>query len=100
MLKLKNINCCLELKKIGQTTKKHFCINRLCKNKAEYFQALNIKDLPDNRKLRKTKNLYFSNKGLNSNKLMFKEKKRPITKEKSLAAELKTYSVNPKKLGP
>ena len=52
---------------------RNFCVNLLPKTKAEYFQKLNVKDLSDNRKFWKTITPFFSNKGLNSRKLMLKK---------------------------
>ena len=52
---------------------RNFCVNLLRKTKAEYFQKLNVKDLSDNRKFWKTIKSFFSNKSLNSKKLMLKE---------------------------
>ena len=49
-------------------------MNPLRKTKTAYFQNLNIRDLSDNRKFWKTIKPYFTNKGLNSNKLLLKEK--------------------------
>ena len=42
--------------------------------KNHYFRNLNVKDLSDNKKFLKTIKPYFSNKGLNSNKMLPKEK--------------------------
>ena len=49
-------------------------MNLLHKTKTDYFQNLNIRDLSDNRKFWKTIKPFFSNKGLNSNKFLLKEK--------------------------
>ena len=73
---------------------RNFCVNLLRKTKAEYFQKLNVKDLSDNRKFWKTIKPFFSNKGLNSNKLMLKENNRLITEEKELATVMNTFFVN------
>ena len=72
----------------------NFCVNLLRKTKTEYFQKLNVKDLSDNRKFWKTIKPFFSNKGLNSNKLMLKENNRLITEEKELATVMNTFFVN------
>ena len=53
---------------------RNFCVDLLRKTKTEYFKNLNVKDLSDNRKFWKTIKLYFTNKGLNPNKLLLKEK--------------------------
>ena len=73
---------------------RNFCVNLLCKTKDEYFQKLNVKDLSGNRKCWKTIKPVFSNKGLNCNKLMLKEKNRLIAEEKELATVMKTFFVN------
>ena len=51
---------------------RNFCVNLLRKTKTEYFQKRNVKDLLENKKIWKTIKPFFSNKGLNSNKLMLK----------------------------
>ena len=61
---------------------RNFCVNVLRKTKTEYFQKLNVKDLSDNRKFWKTMKPFFSNKGLNSDKLILKENNWLITEEK------------------
>ena len=55
------------------------------KKKKDYFQNLNIRDLSDNRKFWKTIKPYFTNKGLNSNKLLLREKGNLASNEKQLA---------------
>ena len=72
----------------------NFYANLFRKTKTEYFQKLNVKDLSDNRKFWKTIKPFFSNKGLNSNKLMLKENNRLITEEKELATVMNTFFVN------
>ena len=72
----------------------NFYVNLFRKTKTEYFQKLNVKDLSDNRKFWKTIKPFFSNKGLNSNKLMLKENNRLITEEKELATVMNTFFVN------
>ena len=52
---------------------RNFCVNLLQNTKKDYFK-LNIKNLTDNKKLWKTIKPFFSNKGLNSNKLILREK--------------------------
>ena len=52
---------------------RNFCVNLLRNSKKDYFK-LNIKNLTDNKKLWKTIKPFFSNKGLNSNKLILREK--------------------------
>ena len=64
---------------------RNFCVNLLRETKTDYFQNLNIRDLSDNRKFWKTIKPYFSNKGLNSNKSLLKEKGNLVSNEKQLA---------------
>ena len=47
----------------------------LQRTKKEYFQNLNVKHLSDNKKILKTIKPYFSNKRLNSNKMLLKVNK-------------------------
>ena len=63
-------------------------------NKKNYFQKLNIKDLTDDEKFYKTVKAFFSNKGLNSNKLMLREKDVVVADEKALATLMNNYFVN------
>ena len=44
----------------------------LWRTKKDYFQNLKIKDLSENKNFWKTIKPYFSNKGLNSNKMLLK----------------------------
>ena len=93
--KLKNIynNYRTEDNWANYKKQRNFCVNLLRKTKTEYFQKLNVKDLSDNKKFWKTIKPFFSNKGLNSNKLMLKEN-RIITEEKELDTVMNTFFVN------
>ena len=73
---------------------RNFCVNLLRNTKKDYFQKLNIRDLTDNKKFRKTIKSFFSNKGLNSNKLMLREKDFVVADEKALATLMNNYFVN------
>ena len=66
----------------------------LRRTKKEYFQNLNVKDLSDNKKFWKTIKPYFSNKGLNSNKMLPKEKGELISDEKQLASIMNKFFIN------
>ena len=72
----------------------NFCVNLLRKTKTEYFQKLNVNDLSDNRKFWITIKPFFSNKDLNSSKLILKESNRLIKGEKELATVMNTFFVN------
>ena len=58
------------------------------------FLKRNIKDLADNKKFWKTIKHFFSNKGLNSNKLMLGEKVVVVAGEKALVTLVKIYFVS------
>ena len=73
---------------------RNFCIDLLCKTKTEYFKNLNVKDLSDNRKFWKTIKPYFSNKGLNSIKLLLKKKGNLVSDEKELATIMNNFFIN------
>ena len=73
---------------------RNFCVDLLRKTKTEYFKNLNVKDLSDSRKVWKTTKLYFSNKGLNSNKLLLKEKGNLVSDEKELATIMNNFFIN------
>ena len=95
-LKLKNIFHKTRAKEDWNNYKKqrNFCVNLLRNTKKDYFQKLNIKDLTDNKKFWKTIKPFFSNKGLNSNKLMLREKDVVVADEKALATLMNNYFVN------
>ena len=59
-----------------------------------YFKNLNVNDLSDNRKVWKTIKPYFSNKGLNSKKLLLKEKGNLVSAEKELATIMNNFYIN------
>ena len=64
--KLKNIynKCRTEGSCSNYKKQINFCVNLLRKVNVEYFQKLNVKDLPDHKKFWKRLKPYFSNKGL------------------------------------
>ena len=64
------------------------------KTKEDYFQNSNIRDLSDNRKFWKTIKPYFTNKGLNSNKLLVEEKGNLVSNEKQLATIMNSFFIN------
>ena len=51
-----------------------------------------MKDLSDNKKFWKTIKPYFSNKGLNSNKMLLKEKGELVSNKIELASNMKKFS--------
>ena len=66
----------------------------LRKTKRSYFEQINIKDISDNRKFWSTIKPFFSNKGLNSNKLMLIENDKLISEEPLLAKIMNEYFTN------
>ena len=96
--KLKNIFHKTRAKEDWNNYKKqrNFCVNLLRITKKDYFQKLNIKDLTVNKKFWKTIKPIFSNKGLNSNKLILREKDVVVADEKTLATLMNKYFVNVK----
>ena len=85
--KLKNIFHKTRLKEDWNNCKKqrNFCVNLLRNTKKDYFQKLNIKDLTDITKILENNQVSFSNKGLNSNKLILRQKDVVVADEKALA---------------
>ena len=74
--KLKNIYNKTRANEVWDNCNKqrNFYVNLLHNTKKNYFQKLNIKDLTDKR-FRTTIKPFFSNKGLNYNKLMLKRER-------------------------
>ena len=71
-----------------------FCVNFLRKTKKEYFENINVKDINDNKKFWETIKPFFSNKGLNTNKLMLIEDNNLISEESVLANTMNRYFTN------
>ena len=81
--------------KIGKNIRsKEILCCLLHKTKTEYFKNLNVKDLSDNRKFWKIMKPYFSNKGLNSNKLLMKERGNLVSDEKEPATIMNNFFIN------
>ena len=57
-----------------------------------------MSDLSDNKKFGETVKPYFSNKRLNSNKMLLKEKGKLISDEKQLASIMNKFSIIFKKI--
>ena len=73
--RLKNI---FNKSRTPKTWDSNFCVNLLRKTKKEYFENINDKEINDNKKLIRP---LFSNKGLNTNKLMLIEINNLISEE-------------------
>ena len=70
---------------------RNFCVNLSRKTKKEYFENISVKDINDNKKFWKTIKPFFSNKGLNTIKLMIIEKNNLISEESILANMMNQY---------
>ena len=73
---------------------RNFCVDHLRKTKRSYFEQININDISDNKKFWNTIKPLFSNKGLNSNKLMLIENDKLISEEPLLARTMNEYFTN------
>ena len=73
---------------------RNFCVTLLRRTKKEYFQNLNVKDLQDNKKFWKTIKPYFSNRGLNSNKMLLKEKGELVSDDRQLASIMNKFFIS------
>ena len=73
---------------------KKFCVELLRKTKTEYFEKLNMKYLSDNPKFWITVKPYFSNKCLNLNKLLLKEKGSFVSDEREIATIMNNLFIN------
>ena len=62
--------------------------------KLKQNKNLNLKDLSDNRRFWKTIKPCFSNKGLNSKKLLLKEKGNLVSDKKELANIMNNFFIN------
>ena len=84
-----------ELIIIGQIIKNKDIFGWTCCVKPKhYFLNLNIRDLSNNRIFWKTIKPYFTNKGLNSNELLHKEKENLAPNEKQLAIIMNSFFIN------
>ena len=73
---------------------RNFCVTLLRRTKKEYFQNLNVKYLSDNKKFWKTIKPYFSNRGLNSNKMLLKEKGELVSDDRQLASIMNKFFIS------
>ena len=73
---------------------RNFFIDLLRNSKKTYFQKLNIKESANNKTFWKTLKPFFSNKGLNANKLLLREKDAVVADEKALVTMVNNYFVN------
>ena len=73
---------------------RNFCVKLLRKIKQDYFNNIDIKSVSDTKKFWKMIKPYFSNKGLNSNKIFLSEKGRLIKDPAAIATTMNDYFVN------
>ena len=72
-------------------TQRNFCTNLLRKTKKEYFSKLDIIKISDSKKFWKTIKPFFSDKGLNCNKMMLSENDQIISDETTMADTMNKY---------
>ena len=72
---------------------RNFCTNLLKKSKENYLGELDVKHLNDSRKFRKIIKPFFSDKRMNSNKMMMIEKDKLLSEEGSIAEAMNNYFV-------
>ena len=71
------------------------CVNLLQNAENNFFHKLNVKDFSSgNKRFWKITKPFFSNKGLNSNELILREKDVLITAEKALVTLMTKYFLN------
>ena len=70
---------------------RNFCVKLRQKTKQDYFNNIDIKSASDTKKLWKKIKPYFSNKGLNSNKIFLSEKRRLIKDPFAIDAIMNDY---------
>ena len=73
---------------------RNFFIDLLKKSKQNYFVQLDMKHLNDSRKFSKIIKPLFSDKGMNSNKMMIIEKDKLLSEENSIAEVMDNYFVD------
>ena len=73
---------------------RNFCTNLPKKAKSEYFGNLNIKELTDNKKFWKKIKSFFSDKCLEVNNIILKEKNELINNSSALANIFNDYFIN------
>ena len=73
---------------------RNFCMKLLRKTKQDYFNNIDIKNVSNTKKFWKTIKTYFSNKGLNSNKIFLSETGRLTKDPVAIATTMNDYFVN------
>ena len=73
---------------------RNFCVNLLKKAKKDHFSNIDVNKLNDNKNFWKTIKPFFTDKGINSHKLMLIENGTIITNEIDLGEVINTYFIN------
>ena len=73
---------------------RNFCTNLLKKIKSEHFCNINVKELNNNKKFWEKKKPFFSDKGLETNNIILKERNELITNSPTLANLSNNYFIN------
>ena len=69
-------------------------MNLLRKSKKHYFNNINVSDITDNKSFWKSVKPYFSNKGLNSNKITLVENDAIITNDRIISITMNKFFIN------
>ena len=72
----------------------NFCVKLLRKTKQDYFNNIDINSVSDTKEFWKTIKSYFSNKGLNCNKIFLSEKGMLIKDPVAIATTMNDFFVN------
>ena len=91
--KLKNIKKRKEVNLVNYKNNGIF-VSRCFRELRKTFQNLNVKDLLDNKTFCKTIKPYFSNKGLNSNKILLKENAELVSGKEKLVFIMSKFIIN------
>ena len=83
-----------EENRVNYKRQQNFCTNLLRKTEQKYFCNLNMKDLNDNKKVWKKIKPFFSDKGLQTNNIVLKDKNRLVTDSSIFANIFNNYFIN------
>ena len=73
---------------------RNFCVKLLRQTKEKYFSDTNVKSISDNKKFWKTIKPFFSNKGLNTNKMILVEDNEIVLEKEIMASIMNNYFIN------
>ena len=73
---------------------RQFCLTSLRQTKEKYFNNINVKKVSDNKTFWKSVKSFFSNKGLNSNKILLVEGNEIVNGDGKIATIMSRYFTN------